>query len=78
MRVRLGRRRVSEDHPALQQVDRLLSGRPPELEVPISGLPGQLDQLLGIYEGFFELRDYEVVDVDRRVDDLWIARIERR
>jgi hypothetical protein len=59
-------------------VDRLLSGRPPELEVRISGLPNQLDQLLGIYEGLFELRDYEVVSVERDLDDLWIARVERR
>ena len=78
MRYWLGRRRVSEDHPAQQQVDRLLMGRPPELEVPISGLPNQLGELLGVYEGLFELRDYELVDVDRRLDDLWIARLERR
>lgn len=78
MRSWLGRRRASEDHPGLQQVDRLLSGCPPELEVPIAGLPNQLDRLLGIYEGLFELRDYEIVNVDRRFDDLWVARIERR
>lgn len=78
MRSWLSRRRSSDNHPALQQVDRLLSGCPRALEVPIAGLPNQLDRLLGIYEGLFALRDYEVVDVDRRLDDLWVARIERR
>lgn len=77
MRDRLGRRQASKNHPGLRQVDRLLSGRPDELEVPISGLPGQLDKLLSIYEGLFELRDYRVKAVDRRLDDLWIARLER-
>ena len=76
---RLGRRRASEkqNHPGLKQVDRLLSGRPEELEVPISGLPGQLNELFSIYERLFELRDYRVMAVDRQVDDLWIARLER-
>ena len=76
---RLGRRRASEsqNHPGLRQVDRLLSGRPDELEVPISGLPGQLNELLSIYEGLFELRDYRVRSVDRSLDDLWIARLAR-
>lgn len=73
----LGRRRASENHPALRQVDRLLSGRPDELEVPISGLPGQLGELFSLYEGLFELRDYRVKAVDRSLDDLWIARLER-
>lgn len=77
MRHRSGRRRVSPRHPALNQVDRLLSGRPDELEVPISGLPGRLGELLSLYEGLFELRDYRVKEVDRRLDDLWIARLER-
>ena len=72
-----GRRRAPESHPALQQVDRLLSGRPEELEVPIAGLPGRLDRLFSIYEDLFELRDYRVTAVDRRLDDLWIARIAR-
>ena len=66
-----------ENHPALKQVDRLLSGGPAELEVPISGLPGRLAQLFSIYETLFELRDYRVRSLDRRLDDLWIARIER-
>ena len=74
---RLGRRRAWENHPALRQVDRLLSGRPEELEVPISGLPGQLTELFSIYERLFELRDYRVIRVDRSVEDLWIARLER-
>ena len=76
---RLGRRRPSkhQNHPGLQQVDRLLSGRPHELEVPISGLPGQLTELFSLYERLFELRDYRVMAVDRRIDDLWIARLER-
>lgn len=73
----LGRRRASENHPGLRQVDRLLSGNPEELEVPISGLPGQLNELFSIYERLFELRDYRVKEVDRRLDDLWIARLER-
>jgi hypothetical protein len=74
---RLRRRRVSENHPGLKQVDRLLSGSPDELDVPISGLPGQLTELFSIYEGLFELRDYRVIRVDRSLDDLWIARLER-
>lgn len=76
---RLGRRHASEnrDHPGLTQVDRLLSGRPDELEVPISGLPGQLNELFSIYRRLFELRDYRVKAVDRSLDDLWIARLER-
>jgi hypothetical protein len=55
----------------------LLSGRPAELEVPISGLPDQLDELFSIYQSLFELRDYRVMGVDRSLDDLWIARLER-
>ena len=77
MRTWLGRKRASEDHPALKQVDRLLSEGPDELEVPISGLPGQLEGLVSIYEPLFRLRDYRVVSVDRDFDDLWVARIER-
>lgn len=77
MRARLGRRRNTRNHPALKQVDRLLSGRPDELEVPISGLPDRLDQLFSIYEDLFELRDYRVTSVDRRLDDLWVARLQR-
>ena len=77
MKSWLGRRQASENHPALKQVDRLLSGSPAELEVPISGLPGQLGELLSLYEGLFELREYRVTEVDRRLDDLWIARLER-
>ena len=77
MRDRLGRRRTLKNHPGLRQVDRLVSGRPDELEVPVSGLPGQLDKLFSIYEGLFELRDYRVMAVDRRLDDLWIARLAR-
>ena len=73
----LGRRRASNNHPGLRQVDRLLSGRPDELEVPISGLPGQLDELFSIYQSLFELRDYRVMTVDRSLDDLWIARLAR-
>ena len=73
----LGRRRAAKNHPALGQVDRLLSGCPDELEVPISGLPDQLDELFSIYQGLFELRDYRVIRVDRSLDDLWIARLER-
>ena len=78
MKSWLGRRRASENHPGLRQVDRLLSSRPDELEVPISGLPGQLNELFSIYEGLFELRDYRVKEVDRRLDDLWIARLTRK
>jgi hypothetical protein len=74
---RFGRRRASEGHPGLRQVDRLLAGSPEELEVPISGLPGQLGDLFSLYEGLFELREYRVKEVDRRLDDLWIARLER-
>ena len=74
---RLGRRRASENHPGLLHVDKLLSGSPDELEVPISGLPGQLNELFSIYEGLFELRDYRVIRVDRSLDDLWIARLAR-
>ena len=74
----LGRRRGSHNHPGLGQVDRLLTGRPQELAVPISGLPGQLDELFSIYEGLFELRDYRVEEVDRRLDDLWIAHLTRK
>lgn len=74
---RSGRRRVSQKHPALKQVDRLLSGRPDELEVPISGLPGRLGELFSVYEALFELREYRVKEVDRRRDDLWIASLER-
>ena len=74
---RLGRRRASQNHPGLKQVDRLLSGSPEELEVPISGLPGQLTELFSIYERLFELRDYRVIRVDRSLDDLWVARLER-
>ncbi len=77
MRDWLGRRRASQDHPGLRQVDRLLAGRPDELEVPISGLPGRVGELFSLYEDLFELRDYRVKTVDRRLDDLWIARIER-
>jgi hypothetical protein len=77
MKSWLGRRRASEDHPGLRQVDKLLSGSPDELEVPISGLPGQLSELFSLYEALFELRDYRVKKVDRRLDDLWIARLER-
>jgi hypothetical protein len=74
---RLGRRGASENHPGLKQVDRLLSGRPEELEVSISGLPGQLTELFSIYENLFELRDYRVIGVDRSLDDLWVARLAR-
>lgn len=76
---RLGRRRGSgnQDHPGLRQVDKLLSGGPEEIEISISGLPGQLNELFSIYEGLFELRDYRVRSVDRRLDDLWIARLAR-
>lgn len=76
---RLGRRRpqASQNHPGLKQVDRLLSGRPEELEVPISGLPGQLTELFSLYQGLFELRDYRVIRVDRSLDDLWVARLAR-
>lgn len=77
MKDRLGRRRALENHPGLRQVDKLLSGRPDELEVPISGLPGQLDKLFLIYKSLFELRDYRVKAVDRCSDDLWIARLTR-
>ena len=77
MKSWLGRRRASENHPGLRQVDRLLSGRPDQLEVPISGLPGQLTELLSIYERLFELRDYQVRSVDRSLDDLWIARLAK-
>lgn len=77
MRHRLGRGRASQEHPALKQVDRLLSERPEKLEVPISGLPGRLDELFSIYKSLFELRDYRVKEVDRGLDDLWIARLER-
>ncbi len=77
MKSWLGRRRASENHPGLRQVDRLLSGSPDELEVPISGLPGELGALLSLYEGLFELREYRVKEVDRRLDDLWIARLRR-
>ena len=77
LKTRFGRRRVSDNHPGLRQVDRLLSGRPDELEVPISGLPGQLKELFTIYEGLFELRDYRVITVDRTLDDLWVARLAR-
>ncbi len=77
MRAWLRRKRASENHPALKQVDRLLSGRPDELEVPISGLPDQLEELVSIYEPLFKLRDYRVVSLDRDLDDLWVARIER-
>lgn len=72
-----GRKRASNNHPGLKHVDTLLSGRPEELEVPISGLPDQIDELFSIYEGLFRLRDYRVTTVDRRLDDLWIARLER-
>lgn len=78
MRGLLARRRALENHPGLKQVDRLLSGRPDEVEVPIAGLPGQLDKLFSIYECLFELRDYRIAAVDRRLDDLWIARVTRR
>ena len=78
MRSWLRRRRAPEGHPALQQVDRLLAGQPDELEVSLSGLPGQLDRLLGVYEDLFELRDYEVINIDRQLDDLWIAQLRRR
>ena len=65
-------------HPGLQQVDRLLSGNPQQLEVPICGLPGRVAELFSIYEDLFELRNYRVMAVDRRRDDIWIARLERR
>ncbi len=78
MRRWLGRRRASQNQAALRQVDRLLSGRPDELEVPISGLPGQLGDLFSLYEGLFALREYRVMAVDRRRDDLWIARLAPR
>lgn len=78
MKDRFGRRRALENHPGLRQVDKLLSGRPDELEVPISGLPGQLDKLFSIYKCLFELRDYRVNAVDRRSDDLWIAQLTRK
>ena len=77
MRSWWGRRRATKNHPALKQVDRLLAGRPDELEVPISGLPAQLGELFSIYEDLFELRDYRVLAVDRNLDDLWIARLAR-
>lgn len=75
--IRLGRRRAAENHAALKQVDRLLSGHPDELEVRVAGLPSRLAELFSIYQGLFELRNYRVIAVDRRLDDLWIARIER-
>lgn len=59
-------------------MDRLLAGQPEELEVSLSGLPDQLDELLGVYEDLFELRDYEVINVERPLDDLWIAQLQRR
>ncbi|MDQ3878469.1 MAG: hypothetical protein M3290_09010 [Actinomycetota bacterium] len=77
MRHWLGRRRASQDHPGLKQVDKLLSGNPDQLKVPVSGLPGQVSELLSFYEGLFKRRNYRVIEVDRRVDDLWIAHIER-
>ncbi len=77
LRTWLGRRRAAESHPGLRHVDKLLSGRPNQIEVPIAGLPGQLDTLFSLYERLFALRDYRVTAVDRRIDDLWIARIER-
>ena len=77
MKSWLGRRRASENHPGLRQVDRLLSGSPDELEVRFSGLPGQLGELFSLYEGLFQLREYRVKEVDRRIDDLWVARLER-
>ena len=77
MKSWLGRRRASETHPGLRQVDRLVSGSPSELEVLISGLPGRLGELLSLYEDLFELREYRVKEVDRRRDDLWIAKLER-
>lgn len=76
MKGRLGRKRASKNHPGLDQVDRLLTGRPVVLEVPISGLPDQLDELFSIYRDLFGLRDYQVTAIDRDLDDLWIARIE--
>ena len=77
MKSWLGRRRPAANHPGLGQVDRLLSGSPEELEVSISGLPGQLAELFSLYEGLFELREYRVKEVDRRLDDLWVARLGR-
>lgn len=77
MRSWFGRRKGSKDHPGLRHVDNLLSGHPDELEVPISGLPDQIDELFSIYQDLFELRDYRVMTVDRSLDDLWTARIER-
>lgn len=72
------RRTAAEGHPALQQVDRLLAGRPEELLVPVAGLPGRLAELFSVYEDLFELRDYRVMAVERPRDDLWIARIACR
>jgi hypothetical protein len=77
MKSWLGRRRALENHPGLRQVDRLLSASPQELEIRISGLPGQLNELFSVYEDLFELRRYRVKEVDRRLNDLWIARLER-
>lgn len=76
MKAFFGRKRASKDHPGLNQVDRLLLGRPDTLYVRIAGLPGQLGQLFSIYQDLFELRDYRVTAIDRQLDDLWIARIE--
>ena len=78
MRDRFGRRQTLKNHPGLRQVDRLLAGHPDGLEVPISGLPGQLDKLFSIYRCLFELRDYRVEEVDRRQDDLWIAKLTKK
>ena len=78
MRHWSARRRASEEHPGLQQVDRLVAGRPDELEVPIAGLPGQIGPFFAIYERLFKLREYRVTAVDRNQDDLWIARFTRR
>ncbi len=75
MRDWLGRRRAAQDHPGLKQVDRLLAGRPDELQVPISGLPGRLGDLFALYEALFRLRNYRVTEVDRTLDDLWIAKV---
>ena len=72
------RRAAAEGHPGLQQVDRILAGRPEELLVPVAGLPGRLAELFSVYEDLFELRDYRVMAIDRPRDDLWIARIACR
>jgi hypothetical protein len=73
------RRRKADDaeSSAMWQVDGLIADEPPSLEVPISALPGQHEELLKTFGRLFKLRGYELRGVEHLSAELWTATFKR-